>query len=239
METQNIMDNARVILLRRDEEREHHVNKHLSQARVVDAIDHTELNAREIKGHQHNNFLHSRYQTDFFFQKPLLKGQIASYLSHAKLWTSVIDKNLPFVVIFEDDAVLAPDFWKKCTALYNELPEDFDFVYLFWHEWQRRNEWRRDLLTAPDWAIVGKKHIRKAPPMYGLVGYILSYKGAETLLRYCKPMQSTSDQMVIRLIQSARLKAYASSEQLVFTVGDSTPIAKGKLGSNIWGTDKC
>jgi GR25 family glycosyltransferase involved in LPS biosynthesis len=239
MDSQNIKENSRVILLRRDEERERHVNKHLSQVRTVDAIDHMELNAGEIKRFQNDNFLHSRFQTDIFFHKPLLKGQIASYLSHARLWTSIIDEDLPFLVIFEDDAVLAPDFWKKCTQIFAELPQDFDFVYLFWHEWQRRNEWRRDLLTAPDWAIKGKNHIRRAPPMYGLVGYILSYKGAETLLRYCKPMQSTSDQMVIRLLQSARLKAYTSSEQLVFTVGDSTPLAKGTLGSNIWGTEKC
>lgn len=57
-------------------------------------------------------------------------GKIGCALSHIKIWEDAINNNYNNIIVFEDDAIIPKDFWDKFNEAYNELPEDWDIVYM-------------------------------------------------------------------------------------------------------------
>lgn len=55
---------------------------------------------------------------------------IACALSHISLWRKVATLKNEIVIIFEDDIILPKDFLTKFNEYYEDLPTDWDFVYL-------------------------------------------------------------------------------------------------------------
>jgi GR25 family glycosyltransferase involved in LPS biosynthesis len=60
----------------------------------------------------------------------LIDGQIGCALSHIKIWQDAIKNNYENIIIFEDDAIIPEDFWRKFNNAYNELPKDWDMLLL-------------------------------------------------------------------------------------------------------------
>jgi GR25 family glycosyltransferase involved in LPS biosynthesis len=60
----------------------------------------------------------------------LYAGQIGCALSHIKIWEDAIKNNYKNIIIFEDDAIIPEDFWRKFNNAYNELPKDWDMLLL-------------------------------------------------------------------------------------------------------------
>lgn len=63
-------------------------------------------------------------------------GEIGVWLSNYDRWAYVAEMDEPLIV-FEDDAVVPPDFAEKLEALMGQLPPDWDFVALWVPENQR------------------------------------------------------------------------------------------------------
>ena len=101
-------------------------------------------------------------------------GEVGCYLSHYSLWHQVVEQNMPYVMIFEDDIYFskyAGDFLKKLDW----LPEEFDVIKLeTMYEKVMMN--RGFSLTYP----YRLRHMKSSH--MGLAGYILSYDGAKKLL---------------------------------------------------------
>jgi hypothetical protein len=65
--------------------------------------------------------------------RPMKLGEIGCTLHHLACWQDALHAgNEPYIVIFEDDAVLAPDFLDRLLAGLRELKDgpEFDFLYL-------------------------------------------------------------------------------------------------------------
>lgn len=101
-------------------------------------------------------------------------GEVGCYLSHYSLWHQVVEQNMPYIMIFEDDIYLsryAGDFIKKLDW----LPEEFDVIKLeTMYEKVMMNRGVR--LTYPYRLC----HMKSSH--MGTAGYIISYKGAKKLL---------------------------------------------------------
>jgi GR25 family glycosyltransferase involved in LPS biosynthesis/phosphorylcholine metabolism protein LicD len=70
---------------------------------------------------------------DFYEQLPLPKrsiGEVACYLSHKKLWEHIYDQNIPYAVIFEDDAYPTKDITSKDIMDIIRRSAGFDMIYL-------------------------------------------------------------------------------------------------------------
>jgi len=101
-------------------------------------------------------------------------GALGCYASHIKAWQKIIRKNLPYSLVLEDDAILAPGLPQLLNDILLALPSGWDMVHLG---------------TEPDRAVcdvarVGSRRIvqfSRVPP--GAVGYLLSRAGARKLLR--------------------------------------------------------
>jgi GR25 family glycosyltransferase involved in LPS biosynthesis len=59
-------------------------------------------------------------------------GVIGAYLGHRTLLQHVADTaaNKPGTLIFEDDVEIPSDFYAKLAAIQNEVPSDWDFIFL-------------------------------------------------------------------------------------------------------------
>jgi GR25 family glycosyltransferase involved in LPS biosynthesis len=62
------------------------------------------------------------------FDRSRLKlSQISLFLKHVRCWELIIENDLDYGIIFEDDVVLEDDFVNKLNYYMKELPEDFDY----------------------------------------------------------------------------------------------------------------
>ena len=60
----------------------------------------------------------------------LRPGEIGHLLSFIKIMGNALDNNYETILLLEDDAVINDDFKKKFMKSYNNLPSDWDLVYL-------------------------------------------------------------------------------------------------------------
>ena len=58
------------------------------------------------------------------------KGCYGFTLSSIKLWKKIIDENLNYLIIFEDDALPHPDFKNIARNWYKNTPKDIDIMYM-------------------------------------------------------------------------------------------------------------
>jgi len=103
---------------------------------------------------------------DPFKDRPILKSEVACFLSHKKAWLECIRLNEP-VIILEDDAVIN-NKWDE--DYFKELIDTYDFVYL------QRNE------NEPDKVISIDDKLEKPFYPYNLTSYIITPRTASTLI---------------------------------------------------------
>ncbi|KAF0289007.1 Glycosyltransferase 25 family member [Amphibalanus amphitrite] len=104
----------------------------------------------------------------------LNKGEIGCFLSHYGVWQDVFDSGLERVLVLENDAHPTAEFPERLQQLVAEadrLRPQWDFIYLF-RELPRNDE-----------PVEGAEQLIKPGFCYSAMAYVLSRKGAETLLR--------------------------------------------------------
>lgn len=106
--------------------------------------------------------------------KIMSEGEVACYLSHYCLWEQVIEQKLPYLMVFEDDIY----FSKNSDDILNNLewlPSDFDVIKLeTMHE--------RVMIDKGFNLVSDHKLCHMKSSHMGMAGYIISQKGAKTLV---------------------------------------------------------
>lgn len=137
-------------------------------------------------------------------QGDLTRNELACLLSHVSLWQKAVDEKMPTIAIFEDDVHLSDDaelFLKDADWL------NFDIVKL-------EKSYKSVILDLEKTQVFNNKEFilrRLKKPHLGAAGYILSYKGAVTLLEYMKNQDALDhvDQIVFRkYIHEGKLGIY-------------------------------
>ena len=57
-------------------------------------------------------------------------GEIGCFISHLRIFNRIRRENLPYALIFEDDAIFCDNFLEKYSKILEELPSDTDILYL-------------------------------------------------------------------------------------------------------------
>jgi GR25 family glycosyltransferase involved in LPS biosynthesis len=57
-------------------------------------------------------------------------GEIGCFLSHLRIFNRMRKENLPYALIFEDDAIFCDNFLDEYSKLIQDLPSDTDILYL-------------------------------------------------------------------------------------------------------------
>lgn len=105
-------------------------------------------------------------------------GEVACYLSHYCLWQYVIDKNKPYLIVFEDDIY----FSKSAKILLKQLewlPKKFDVIKL-------ETMYERVVVNKGMNLTLGHRLCQMQSRHMGMAGYIISQQGAQKLLAMTK-----------------------------------------------------
>jgi len=219
-----------VIQLDRIKERVENVNnikRNINTINIFHAIDNEKLTDLDYAKYIKKGYLKENYKYDEIFKKPFLKGQIAVALSHLTIWNKLHNSMYKYNIIMEDDAYITPNFTESLQYILGEIPDTYDILYLYIHPHMLH-------LIGDDKLEIGKKYIIESPPMYGLIGYMISPTGAKKLSKYITPLQTAIDEAILILIREKKINAYSVRQSIIQSHGDIDQQTKKKLSSTIW-----
>ena len=215
-----------VMLLERDHKRAHNVRTNilstLPECEIVSAVDGQTLKVPDALSR------HSLTTTSTYLKK-LTSARVACHLSHLKILKLIVERRLASAIIFEDDAKVAPDFRNRLDLLLDEVPDDYDYVYLYTHP-------KYEPEDDTPFLIPEKNQIRRYSYTYCNLAYLVSFNGAKKLVNHLsQPIYAPLDFMVNDLIENGGLTAYMSRTMLVENLGQLTSIYNHELlPSNIF-----
>lgn len=137
------------------------------------------------------------------------RGQIGCYHSHMKIWQHIVNHNLPYALILEDDANLTnnKNQYKKILAAMSDLESidsNWDIFFL-----------SRSVYKTPVKTFL-TSNIVIPGPSYGCFAYAVSLNAAKKLLEKCLPIKRSLDIYVSAIGEN--LKTYAMYPNLFFVV---------------------
>lgn len=158
--------NSYVISLKNQSERRKHIQRIFDEINLkfefYDAIDQT-----------HINKVLEKYSIKLTASH-LSKGEVACYISHFCLWKLVVDNELDYVAVFEDDIYLAKDASVLLKEL-NWLPREFDVIKL--------ETMLEQVFIFKTTELGNNRYLTKMQSSHmGGAGYIVSKKGALKLI---------------------------------------------------------
>jgi len=139
----------------------------------------------------------------------LSKEEIAVALSHLKTWKKIVEENIPYALILEDDVFFEGDFALKINELWQELSSKtecasfFDILYLSYKEVEQGAEVE----------YISKNLFRPIRGLWWLSGYVLSNSGAKKLLKEL-PISSPVDLWLN--LKFKKLEVLASADSIIF-----------------------
>lgn len=108
----------------------------------------------------------------------LTKGELACFMSHVSIWKKMIDENIPYAAVFEDDVFLGEGAYHLLNETVWIDPE--------WHIIKTEAFAERVFLRGNATKLLGTQReiIQLAGHNLGTAGYILSLKGAQAYFDY-------------------------------------------------------
>lgn len=128
--------------------------------------------------------------------RKLQRNEISIIMSHISALKHAQTMNYENVIILEDDVVLCEDWKERIEWLHENLPKDWEYVYLAGHS---------DFVKLP---MFDKPTIIKAPQMIGAFSYLVNKVGIQKLIDYCGEFTTTYDDMIMYKIQSGKINGY-------------------------------
>ena len=108
-----------------------HSQDYVNRKRYVEKLqtffENTEVEFKIIDGVISNNIL---YDARFRENKSLSKGQIGCSLAHLNALKSVLDMNVDYAFIFEDDIEINVENYETLKNWLNNLPNDYDLCLI-------------------------------------------------------------------------------------------------------------
>ena len=132
------------------------------------------------------NKMYNSFKNKTHFHINLSKGEIGCYLSHINCWKKIIDENLDYAIIIEDDVKILQDLNKIKKLITDTLFLEWDYIKIGETPVKRNSKVVKNI---KDFSIV--KYSKKVPT--GTFGQIVSYKGSKKLLEYSNPFYRPVD----------------------------------------------
>lgn len=120
-------------------------------------------------------------------QRDFALSEIGCYLSHLAVWKIGLERNLPFIAVFEDDVHLAPGAAAVFASAPDWIPADADIVKL--DTVLRPVFFGRQTFSAP-----GERRLRRLHQSHwSAAGYVLSRSGMQKLVERSDKLREPVD----------------------------------------------
>jgi GR25 family glycosyltransferase involved in LPS biosynthesis len=132
-----------------------------------------------------------------------IAGEYGFMLTVISYFQYMVDNNIDKILIIEDDVILKDNFVKNLNLCLEELPENFDFLSLYYFEEHNQFDETTD---------AGLKYIHKSNNEYsGTQAMIYSLSCAKKFLKAIKRlgMQYTADCILYKLVKEGTLSGYS------------------------------
>jgi glycosyl transferase family 25 len=204
-----------IISLKNSDDLLKYLVSHNLNAELVNGVDGYKLSNKEIK----NN-------TTYFYSYFGPISTIGCAMAHIKVWKKFLDSNKNYCIIFEDDVVLENNFVEDFEKAINNVPKDFDILYLGCFGCDNNT----NLFTIPFSLTMNLKdteyvnqYIKKPKIAFALHAYTLSRKGAEKLLYFIEGQISYHiDVMIMDLYSKNKINAYSLVNRIAYQTSSDT-----------------
>jgi len=147
------------------------------EAEYFEAVDGKELTTERLQ-EMGVRFLPS-YE-DPYHHRAMTMGEIGCFLSHYRIWVTMVRKELKEVLILEDDIRFEPYFRQNAVRVLNQARSvvEYDLIYFG----------RKRLKEESEPGVTNADNLVHAGYSYWTLGYVLSLQGALKLLA-AKPLE--------------------------------------------------
>jgi len=152
-----------------DTDRRYHIERQIEGAGITGARV-TGVNALAVPDELRNYF----FDGDKLIS-PLNPGEVGCYASHLKALRAIVDGNLAYALVLEDDAILPADTDAIVKDILANIPVDWDVVHICGDP--RRAT--KPIAQLPQ----GRSLVRYSRIPSGAFGYLVSQSGARKLLK--------------------------------------------------------
>lgn len=134
---------------------------------------------------------------------PPIPGEYGFFATVLSYFQYILDHKIDRLLVIEDDAILLEDFMSSFNKCIDELPEDFDFLSLYYFDAHNQLDKSTD---------IGLKNIHLASNEYsGTQAMLYSYSCAKKFIKAVKRlgMEYTADCMLYKLQKIGTLNGYS------------------------------
>lgn len=145
------------------------------------------------------------------------EGMVGCALSHIKLYIELVNSKYDAFCILEDDIEFVSSFRDKFLHLYNSLEKGWDICYLGHHMWSKYKtpEYfsKTDMPTSERYDSM--KSLKYS--MGGTGGYLISKKGANSLLEFINANGMTNGIDTVQQKSADKLAVYYPKPHLIYS----------------------
>ncbi|CAG8567110.1 24862_t:CDS:1 [Gigaspora margarita] len=134
----------------------------------------------------------------------LIPTQIACYVSHYKVYQSIINHGYESALILEDDVDFELNIESIITDTFKFLPSDWDIFYLGYCSYQEQNG---HFVDGQDNSAPYKLYRSTYP--FCTHGYVVSRAGAHKLVKMIAPISTTLDDRLAQLNRQEDINSYS------------------------------
>nr|XP_033780957.1 procollagen galactosyltransferase 1 [Geotrypetes seraphini] len=141
--------------------------------KIVNAVDGKAMNATQVDA---MGIKMLPGYKDPYHGRPLTKGELGCFLSHHSIWKEIVERELEWSLVFEDDLRFEVFFKRRLLNLVHEVKEeklDWDLIYI---------GRKRMQVDYPEKAVPRIRNLVEADYSYWTLGYLISLQGARKLL---------------------------------------------------------
>ena len=142
-------------------------------------------------------------------QKYGTDGMIGCGLSHLFIWQDAVKKNYKNILVLEDDVYFSDDFNKYLENVMEELPKDYDILYLGYKDsiCEAKKDTSFNYIYKPEFPLLTH-------------AMIISNKGLKKLLNLITIIDDHIDWKIARNVK--KLDIYASNKKIVNQIWESS-----------------
>jgi len=178
---------------------------------IVTAVDKRNLPALSLDKYDPSLAKH-------YAKRELTQGEIACAMSHANIWSRIVELDQPYALVLEDDAIIDDDFWNLLNSI-DKFPKNWG-IFNFHSD-------STNYKLHKNW--IGKISLKKFDDkMNRTTAYLITKEAAIICLKYAYPIKKAVDGTLNTLVKMQKIAAYGTCPQLVSTDEEKFPSDIGK-----------